>query len=125
MDAQSGCNEGFRMLDDFVCEATPASGVPLAISPGSGVNAGIALSDADVHNSHSRSGTLLVEELRSLNAAQIHAFIEFHSEISLEELRLILDIVIDKLKQDKPQISEDAKKILRESMLVLLNENVS
>jgi len=36
-----GANEGLRVLDDFICEAIPSLGVPLAASPGRGVNAGI------------------------------------------------------------------------------------
>jgi hypothetical protein len=123
MAAPSGCNEGFTVLNDFVCEATPSPGIPLATSPGTGVNAGIMVSDADVQNAPSHTSTLQIEELRKLSFPELTNLINLLTEPSREELFMIYDVILEKLKLSKIPISKDTKNILRESMLVLLNEN--
>ncbi|HZY85899.1 MAG TPA: hypothetical protein VFE78_13775 [Gemmataceae bacterium] len=41
MTARPDGNEGFRLLDDFVCEAVPGPGAPSTAAAGRGVNAGV------------------------------------------------------------------------------------
>ncbi len=122
MSTQSGCNEGFAMLDDFVCEATPPPGGPITSTAASGVNEGIRVSDSRSQSSLSASSKLKVEDLQTLSATQLYTLVRSNSELSLEELRTIYDVIADRLRQSKHPVSEGARASLRESILVLLNE---
>jgi hypothetical protein len=41
MSARPEGNEGLRLLEEFVCEATPAPEVPAVAPPGRGLNTGV------------------------------------------------------------------------------------
>ena len=52
------------MLDDFLCEATPSPGSPVASTAASGANEGIRVSDARSQSPPSASGKLKAEDLQ-------------------------------------------------------------
>jgi hypothetical protein len=119
MAAETGNNEGFHVLDDFICEVMPAPGVTSATSPGNGINAGIILSDNDISGSHPR---LSEKELRKLSSAQLRNLLEMLGPtLSPEDLQVIHDIAIERLIQNEPAVSEGAVNLSKEAMQVTLH----
>jgi hypothetical protein len=53
--ANVGENEGFHVLDDFVCDAIHAPGVPLAHPANQGRNEGMSVSEEIVFDASSES----------------------------------------------------------------------
>jgi hypothetical protein len=112
-------NEGIHVLEDFVCEATPVPGVNSATSPGSGINAGIIVSDDDLSGSRPH---LSAKELRELSNSQLCNLLEMSGpNLSPEDLRMIHDIAIERLLQNEPAVSEGAVNLSKEAMQVTLH----
>jgi hypothetical protein len=117
--AETGNNEGFHVLDDFICEITPAPGITSVTSPGSGINAGIIVSDIDISGSHPH---LSAKEWRELSNAQLCNLLEMlGSKLSPEDLQVIHDIAIERLIQNEPAVSEGAVNLSKEAMQVTLH----
>jgi hypothetical protein len=127
MAAQPGENEGFRLLDDFVCEATPAAGVPVAVSPGRGLNAGARMiAEVLVGDSRDSPSAERVAQLRALSNQQLLAFVRSSgAKLNPNELRAIHDIAIERLTQDHGNSSEGADELSREAMLVSIRRMAS
>ncbi len=127
MAAQAGENEGIRVLDDFVCEATPAAGVPVAVSSGRGINAGARMiSEVLVGDSRDSTSPERVAQLRALNNQQLLAFVRSSgANLNPDELRVIHDIAIERLTQNHSNCSEGADELSREAMLVSIRRIAS
>jgi hypothetical protein len=80
------------------------------------VNEGIRVSDSRSQSPPSASSKLRVEDLQTLNTAQLYALVRSNDKLSLEELRTIYDVIADRLKQSKHPVSEGARASLRESI---------
>ncbi len=75
----AGPNEGLRVLDDFVCTAIPEPGLPTA-SQGVGTNAGVHVLVQMSEQAERLEGDDLKSHLRSLNVAQLHAYLRRRRE---------------------------------------------
>lgn len=122
MDANTGTNEGIRVLEDFACNAIPGSEAGAADSPGQGTNAGIAESNSAGCDSPFRIGALRAAELRSLsNAELVDILTRSSSTLSPGELWVIHEIGVERLAEAKDAQSENADELSRNVMLVTLN----
>jgi hypothetical protein len=123
MAAQPEGNEGFRLLEDFVCEATPSPEVPAAASPGRGVNAGVqVVVEVVARATHPPLPEGRAAELRALSNPQLLALVRSAGPtLSPEELRVIHDIAVWRLGQGEPTVAEGAEELSREAMLATLN----
>lgn len=123
MAAQPKGNEGFRLLDEFVCEATPGPELPAAAAPGRGVNAGVqVVVEVVARAPQPPLSEERAAELRALSNLQLLALIRSSGPtLSPEELRFIHDIAIQRLGQSRPPTAEGAAELSREAMLATLN----
>jgi hypothetical protein len=123
MAAQPTGNEGFRLLEEVVCEATPGPEVPTVASPGRGINAGVqVVVEVVARPTQPPLGEERAAELRALSNAQLLALVRSSGPtLSPDELRFIHDLAIRRLGQGGPPATEGAEELSREAMLVTLN----
>src|SRR5690242_21875626 len=98
MAARPGDNEGFRVLDDFVCEAISGPAGSGAGSMGRGANAGMhVVSELAAGASHAPLAEGREAELRKLSSSQLLALVQLSGPaLSPEELRFIHDLAIER-----------------------------
>jgi hypothetical protein len=120
--ASSGQNEGFRVLEEFACEAIPAPDRALPSPAGRGVNTGMEVVTELVVRA---SGTLSKERiaaLRAMSSAQLLALLRSSgSALSNQELLTIHDIAAERWTNGDALMSQAAVELSREAMLVATN----
>ena len=101
-------SEGFRMLDDFICDAIPGPDISTTTSFGRGENRGMqAVSEFVIRASHPALSKERAAALRALTNLQLLALVRNSgSELSPEELGAIREIAIERLMQDDEPFSE-------------------
>jgi hypothetical protein len=123
MAAQPEGNEGFRLLEEFVCEAIPGPEVPAAAGPGRGINAGVqVVVEVVARAPQPPLSEARAAELRALGNLKLLALIRSSGRtLSAEELRFIHDLAIQRFGQGGPSVTEGAAELSREAMLATLN----
>ena len=124
MAGKPGSNEGFRVLEDFACDAIQEPDEALANPTGRGANAGIAVSEPAVCDCPFPLSTLRAAELRSLSNAELAALVRLSaSTLSRGELWVIHEIALERSTQNDTGRSKDADELSRNAMLVTLNRS--
>ena len=118
MAAQPGGNEGFRVLDDFVCDAIAGPEGPGAGSLGRGASAGIhVVSEFMVSASAQPLAEGRKTELRKLSSSELLAIVQLTGpQLTPEELRFIHDLAIERLTQSGGPFPEGTDALSREVM---------
>ena len=116
-------NEGFRVLEEFICAAKPGPGIPATPSPGRGANAGMRLiAEFVAPASHSPMPEEWKAELRQLDNSQLLALVQCgRSALTPEELRFIHEIAIQRLTQSADPFAKDADELCRAVMHEAVN----
>jgi hypothetical protein len=123
MAAPPDSNEGFRLLEEFVCAATPGPEVPAAAPTGRGVNAGVqVVVEVIARAPQPPLNEGRVAELRALSNLQLLALVRSSGPaLSPEELRAIHDIAIQRLGERAAPVAQGAEELSRETMQATLN----
>ena len=120
--ANSGRNEGFRMLEEFTCEAVSS---PHAARLGRGVNPGMrVLTETVVTSDQPSMTTERVDQLRRMSTPELLDLVK-HSgqELDSRELLAIHDIAAERLGENDVPFSEVAIELSRQTMLVAVNRS--
>lgn len=108
--AGPGNNEGFRVLEEFVCEATPAPQVPLNAPAGRGVNEGAHVtSELVARGSESPLAQERQAELQRLSTPALLTLVQLdRSKLTPQELYFIHDIAVERLTPGESLLRADA-----------------
>jgi hypothetical protein len=123
--ATPGRNEGFRLLEDFTCEAISSARASQLDHKGQGINPGMRI----VREVVSRASQPVVPieriaELRRLSSSELLALIQrLGSEIDGQELLVIHDIAVERLGHGESPSFEDSLELSREVMLAAVNRS--
>lgn len=113
MATQPGENEGFRMLDDLVCEAQPAGEVAASGSVGRGANRGARVL-AEVVVSTAPPPEERPSERRTQTNSELLALVRFRAaELTPEDFRIIHEIAIERLTNSSGPFSAGAAELSR------------
>ena len=120
MAAQSGSDEGIRVLDDFVCEAKPGPDMAPVGSSGRGANAGMYVASSFVVRAEVPSLTQERQAaLRNLSNSELLALVQGDgSELGSEELHFIHDLALERLAHGDNSCSQGAEELSRKVMQV-------
>ena len=123
--AASGHNEGFRVLEDFACEAIPASASAGLGSKGRGVNAGMdVVAELVIRATHLPLTEERIAELQAMSTAQLLELVRLGDlELSNQELLVIHDIAADRLTKANDPFSVGSRELSREAMLVAIRRS--
>jgi hypothetical protein len=123
MAPKPGENEGFRVLEDFVCDAIPGPGISTDGPCARGENEGVDVQWELVVNASPDPLTQdRKAELRRLNTTELHALVQKSwSELSPAELGFIHEIALEGLAQKEGNLtSNGAEELSREVMQAAL-----
>jgi hypothetical protein len=125
--ATPGRNEGFRLLDDFTCEAVSEAGGSPPGDKRRGVNPGMHVVTELVSGaSQPPVPAERIAELRKLSTRQLLALVHLHGPaLRAHELLVIHDIAAERLGGDQDPFSEGAIELSREVMLAAVNRSAS
>jgi hypothetical protein len=121
--ATCGHNEGFRVLEEFTCDAIPVSDPALDGSRGRGVNTDMdVLTEMVVRPAPAALNKERIAELRAMSNAQLLALIRSSgSELSRKDLLAIQDIAAERSTNGSGASAQDALELSRAAMLVAVN----
>src|SRR5947209_6226861 len=114
-----GENEGFRILDDFVCDAIPGPGIALEGPFGRGENEGMHfLWELDFNASQPPLAEERKAEFHKLGSSDLHALVRnTWSELTPAELEFLHELALERMAQkDAESPSHGAERLSREVM---------
>jgi hypothetical protein len=119
----SGHNEGFRVLEEFTCQAIPGSGLTTPSSGGRGENTGLGtLTDVVVEAEQPPPSQERIAALRAMSSVELLDLLRRSGNaLSNQELLAIHDIAAERWEKDDASFSQKAIELSREAMRAAIN----
>jgi hypothetical protein len=109
MSLSSGRNDGFRVLDEFICDAVPASGMPASSSCGRGKNAGMQVTQELTFQALADG----IAPLAALSSAELLALVEGNGAgLTLPEAKTIVQIALERVERNEDPLFAGSKRLL-------------